>query len=130
MKTIFLSLILVFVFGSVSMTNAQTQSTVKVRAGKKARDSKSSITVKFVSVSEDSRCPEGATCVWAGNAKVQVQVSMNGSEPKTFEANTNLGIRGNSYDNYAIYLTELSPAPKSKKKGDYTATFSITRLSR
>ena len=26
--------------------------------------------INFVSVVEDSRCPEGATCIWAGNAKI------------------------------------------------------------
>ncbi len=130
MKITFLGLILTFVFGSVSMVNAQTEPTMKVRVGKKGKDSKSKITVKFVSVAEDSRCPEGTTCVWAGNAVVKVQVSKDGSNPITFDANTTLGEKGNVYEGYAIYLTSLSPAPKSKKKNDYTATFTVTRLSR
>jgi hypothetical protein len=30
--------------------------------------------VRFAGVAEDSRCPEGVTCVWAGRAIVQVEV--------------------------------------------------------
>jgi hypothetical protein len=32
------------------------------------------LAVRFAGVSEDSRCPEGVTCVWAGRAVVQVEV--------------------------------------------------------
>lgn len=130
MKTIFLGLILTFVFGSVSMVNARTEPTMKVRVGRKIKDAKSKVTIKFVSVTEDSRCPEDVQCVWAGNAIVKIEVSKPGSKPIIIEANTNLGAKGGNYDSYAIYLTELSPAPKSKSKNGYTATFTVTHLSR
>jgi hypothetical protein len=32
------------------------------------------LAVRFADVSEDSRCPEGVTCVWAGRAVVQLEV--------------------------------------------------------
>lgn len=32
------------------------------------------VPVTFADVTEDSRCPEGVTCVWAGRAVVQVEV--------------------------------------------------------
>lgn len=32
------------------------------------------LAVRFAGVSEDSRCPEGVTCVWAGRAVVQVEI--------------------------------------------------------
>lgn len=31
--------------------------------------------IKFVEVLEDSRCPENTTCIWAGRARVLVEVS-------------------------------------------------------
>lgn len=34
--------------------------------------------VKFVEVLSDSRCPKDVTCVWAGEAKVRVEVYKNG----------------------------------------------------
>lgn len=32
-------------------------------------------TIKFVEVLEDSRCPENTTCIWAGRARVLVEIS-------------------------------------------------------
>lgn len=34
--------------------------------------------IKFVKVLSDSRCPEGVTCIWAGNAVILVEISENG----------------------------------------------------
>jgi len=48
--------------------------------------------IKFVEVVSDSRCPSDVTCVWAGEAKVRVEIYKNGqfSEEKeiTFGALT------------------------------------------
>ena len=30
--------------------------------------------VRFVSVTEDSRCPRDVTCIWAGEVKVQIEI--------------------------------------------------------
>ena len=37
-------------------------------------------TIKFVKVLEDSRCPKDATCIWAGRAKILVEISSEGME--------------------------------------------------
>jgi len=36
--------------------------------------------VTFVKVLEDSRCPKGVTCIWAGRAKVLVEITEEGKE--------------------------------------------------
>ena len=38
------------------------------------------IAVKFVEVLEDSRCPTGVTCIWAGRTVVKVEVGSNGNK--------------------------------------------------
>ena len=35
--------------------------------------------IKFVDISEDSRCPKGATCVWEGRVAALVEISADGS---------------------------------------------------
>ena len=35
--------------------------------------------IKFLEVSEDSRCPKGVTCVWEGRVVALVEISTNGS---------------------------------------------------
>lgn len=73
-----------------------------------------SSSVRFSAVREDSRCPVDATCIWAGNAQIEVTVSplagdgpaqvatLNSFlEPKTASA---LGLR--------LSLVGLSPDPR------------------
>ena len=133
MKLLFISLILTIAFGSLIQTNAQSAQTFKLLVGNQKKASRSQITVKFVSLIEDSRCPDEVNCIHAGNARIKVQVSKPGSTPITFEANTNLGKKGDVYEGYAIYLTNLTPIPRANvrlNRNAYTATFSISRLSR
>ncbi len=37
-------------------------------------------TIKFVKVLEDSRCPKDANCIWAGRAKILIEISSEGTE--------------------------------------------------
>src|SRR5690606_20815520 len=36
------------------------------------------VSIKFLEVLEDSRCPDGVSCVWAGRAIVKVEINSNG----------------------------------------------------
>ncbi len=36
------------------------------------------VSIKFMEVMEDSRCPEGVDCIWAGRAIVKAKVTANG----------------------------------------------------
>ena len=133
MKLLFLTLIVAFIFGSAPSTSAQTNRQISVRVGKQKKDTRSKLTVKFISLVEDSRCPEGTNCVWAGNATIKVAVFEGGQEVKTFEANTNIGAQGETYGAYAVKLVSLTPSPKENvrlNRNAYTATFSISRLTR
>lgn len=40
------------------------------------------VSIKFLEVTEDSRCPEYVTCIWAGRAIVKVEVSVKGKNPQ------------------------------------------------
>lgn len=133
MKTIFLTLILTLVFGSIVSANAQTERTLKVRLNRQKSFAPGNLTIAFVSLVEDSRCPVGTDCIWAGNAKIKVKVSQRGGASKIFEMNTNVGPKGDIFEGYAINLVELTPVPQSNVKIDqnsYEAVFSISRLTR
>src|SRR5512141_1108328 len=53
-------------------------------AGKTATlPSSDNVSITFVGVSEDSRCPSGVQCAWAGQAVVQIKVSPTGGGPGT-----------------------------------------------
>ncbi len=82
------------------------------------------VSIKFMEVIEDSRCPTGVNCIWAGRAKVKVSVTSNGkTEEKilTFgetkpgeEKNTNLY----SSTSFAINGLTLKPYPTSESTGE------------
>jgi hypothetical protein len=62
-----------------------------------------------------------------------VSVKRGGAPAETFEMNTNEGAKGAAYGPYAINLISLTPTPKENvriNRNAYTATFSISRLTR
>lgn len=133
MKTkLILALLLTFLFGTIQIIEAQSRERQKVQINKQKKFSRSNLTIKFVSLIEDSRCPEGTNCVWAGNAKIKIEVS-KGRAKETFEINTNLGPKGATYNGYAIELISLTPVPKENiriNRNGYVATFVVSRLTR
>jgi hypothetical protein len=133
MKTIFLSLILMLVFGSAVATRAQANQTLKVIVNQQKTAPKSKLTIKFVSLVEDSRCAEGTRCVWAGNAKIQVKINDSRGRSETFEMNTAMGAKGASFGGYTVNLVSVEPRPRANariNRNAYTATFSIGKLTR
>lgn len=133
MKNLILALILTLAFGSFFHAEAKTEKQIKVQVNNQKTVPGTKMTIKFVSLVEDSRCPEGVNCIQAGNAKIKVTVKMRGGESKTFELNTNLGPKGETFEGYTINLVNVTPAPKNNvriNRNSYTATFTVSRLTR
>ncbi len=89
--------------------------------------------VKFREVISDSRCPKDVTCVWAGEAKVLVEVFENGNflGDKIIIINEGPSILNFSVENivYSIVGMNLSPYPTAgckKIKPEYTLQMQIT----
>lgn len=128
MKTIFLTAM--FILGLAALVPAQKADSITLKRGQQKKAGHNEITIKFVSVMEDSRCPEKAACVWAGNAKIEVLVSDRHGK-KTLTMNTNMGNHGDQYGGWAINLISLTPKADGKMpQSAYRAVFSIERLTR
>ena len=130
--TLILSLLLIIVFAAPQIAGAQTKQQQKIQINKQKKFSGSKITVKFLSLVEDSRCAEGTRCVWAGNAQIKIEVSKNGAK-KTFELNTNLDPKSATFGDYTIELVDLTPVPKANiriNRNGYVATFAVSRLKK
>ena len=89
------------------------------------------ITVTFFNVTSDSRCPSDVTCIWQGQAGIEIDVQKG-----EVESSISLSIGGDSspeesiFNSYLIQLVDLSPYPISTKNiqpEDYTATIKITK---
>lgn len=80
------------------------------------------ITLKFLEVVEDSRCPKGVNCIWAGRAIVKVEVTADGQKAiKTLifgqtrpgeEKNVNLY----NSSKFLINGLTLNPYPEAQQK--------------
>ncbi len=82
------------------------------------------VSLSFVEVLEDSRCPEDVTCVWAGRARIAVTVKAPGRE---LETKTLIfgEVQGDESDDLTLYDEDdmrlvglqLVPYPKTSTKG-------------
>src|SRR4051794_17751377 len=79
----------------------------KLKVGQEVLVKEAGIKVSGIAVVEDSRCPTGVNCIWAGNGKVSVHLSKAKSESVAVELNTNAGPKSSSYQGYEIRLVSL-----------------------
>ncbi|MEQ1757341.1 MAG: hypothetical protein ABL986_03410 [Vicinamibacterales bacterium] len=88
-----------------------------------------SLTVTFLRVSGDSRCPADAICIQGGDAIVHVRV--DASSAAEYELHTGDQARASvMHAGFRITLTEVQPYPFSSRPiqpGDYRVTLVATR---
>lgn len=104
--------------------------TLKVNQQKTAK--MSGLKIKFLGVTEDSRCPTDVQCVWAGNAKMKFRITGERGT-KDYIFNSTVGHRGDQVGVWAVSVDTLSPEPHSKRKiaaNAYTVKLQIVRLTR
>lgn len=94
--------------------------------------------ITFKGVSEDSRCPEGVNCIWAGVALAQIEVMGTSTRPVLLNLasmdfpNRNYH-QSAEFNGYTVTLQEVTPYPKSggaeDLKGKYKIGVSIKKIS-
>jgi hypothetical protein len=90
------------------------------------------LSLAFLGVPADSRCPSLALCIWAGDGAVQIAYAagMGPSRPDTLH--TTLDPKVVQFAGYAITLVELGPYPATSDpipQSRYEARFKIERLT-
>lgn len=124
---------LTIVFGIFLQVKAQTNQKLTVQINQQKTFSKSKLTIKFVSLAEDSRCPTGTQCIQAGTAKIQIKVSGGRrGAAKMFELSTDEQSQAVFYGGYEIKLMDVKPHPANNiriNRNGYTAIFSIRKAS-
>ena len=113
-----------------SVKDAALDQEFEIKVGQQVMIKHEGLKISFSYVAEDSRCPEGVTCVWAGNAKVVLRVSKARRRSATMRLNTNLDPKQDAYGGYDVKLVGLSPHPKKNvpiRKKNYVATLIVSR---
>jgi hypothetical protein len=103
-----------------------------LRVGQQAAVEGEDFKITLASVANDSRCPKGVTCVWAGNAEAVIEAEAGGS-PASLKLNTQGGAnfpKEGKHHQYMVGLVELNPYPREGgaiKTTDYVATLVIRK---
>jgi hypothetical protein len=95
---------------------AQSQGELVIKIGTPETLKGPDITARFLEVVEDSRCPKGVDCVWAGRAVIKVELAKPGNESREFvlEAGNEGSIA--TFAGYTVRLLSLSPYPEAEQQ--------------
>lgn len=102
----------------------------KIKNGQEVVVRGEKLRITFRSVSNDSRCPNGVECIWAGNGEVVIEVARKNKKPVVARLNTLLEPKEVAYKGFKIKLVALSPHPKIDEPidpKDYEATMVLTK---
>ena len=85
----------------------------------------------FKRVTEDSRCPVDVTCVWAGDAKIEITISRNGAADETRVLSITPPKYEATVDNLRIRFVALAPVPRQADANvprKYIAEFVVDQI--
>ena len=85
----------------------------------------------FKRVTEDSRCPVDVTCVWAGDAKIEVTISRNGAADDTRTLSITPPNHEVTVGNLRIRFVSLAPVPRQADANvprKYRAEFVVDQI--
>ena len=98
---------------STNYTEIELDQEFKIKVGDSAVLANQGLIIKFTAVTEDSRCPIDAICVWAGNAEVTFDLKNSIGDKLSTQLNTFVDPKSINFSDVIITLTELNPYPKS-----------------
>lgn len=103
----------------------ESGASVTLAPGESATVVGGSLHVRFVAVTEDSRCPRDTTCIWAGEVRVSLEIQEPSKPPRLVELKEGDGTGASGWH---LTLLGVEPQPASTVKiapGDYRATLKI-----
>jgi hypothetical protein len=101
-----------------------------LKVGEQVSIREEGLKISFSLVKEDSRCPKGVNCIWAGNGKILLQVSKGRGKAASVELNTGIEPRQLRFQNYNIKLVNLDPYPEkdvTNRRERYVATLVVSK---
>ncbi len=116
--------------GSVSPSiDVVTGKPFDIAVGESARVEGTPLTIQLAGIEQDSRCPQGVQCIWAGNAVARLVVAATGESGTEVRINTRLQPKDVVFRGYRISIAGLKPVPRAGKPipaRDYVATLEVS----
>lgn len=117
--------------GCSSSLKASLDSQFTLAPGQSARIASEGMDIKFIGETQDSRCPTGVDCFWAGQVICNVELTKDGNKnlvTLTESAGSGL-VTGYTFQNYKIIFS-VSPYPVAGKtiaKSDYRLSLTVRK---
>jgi hypothetical protein len=113
----------------ISPTPEDFRRDIVLAVGASQRVPDTDLTVSFEAVVEDSRCPTGVTCVWAGDASISIRIDTPSASPARYTLHTGLAsARAVDHGRFRVGLVTVDPYPAGDAKPrpeEYRATLVI-----
>ncbi|MGD0794999.1 MAG: hypothetical protein ABR958_05355 [Dehalococcoidales bacterium] len=99
--------------------------------GQSAAISSENITIKFIDVTSDSRCPQNVTCIWAGEVSCTVEITRPGAsllKLKLTQPGLTSQLSTQDFDGHTIAF-RVEPYPTAGKtiaRSDYRLIMTVT----
>ena len=106
---------------------------VEIKVGQERKVEGGELRIAFERVAEDSRCPEGVECVWAGNARARFSATDRKGVCVEFDLNTGVEPFEYRFGEHTIRLAKLAPqrtANRELKPSDYVATVVVSKTKK
>jgi hypothetical protein len=111
---------------SITAVSPEIGNSFKIKLGQTLEFQDADLSVTFEELLEDSRCPEGATCFWAGNGRVIIQLNDLQTELNTYLDPKSIDLAG-----FEIELLSLTPYPEINNEvepEDYFAELVVEKI--
>jgi len=124
MRLLLIGLISLLVLGCTSKTEQNPSFIVTTKVNQASRlENNLAIDVRSVN---DSRCPQGCECIWAGEVRVYLNLSDNGNSMDTclvLPSHPTI-----QFLNYSVELKDVAPYPicDNQSTPDYIFTFQVS----
>jgi uncharacterized protein YodC (DUF2158 family) len=115
---------------SRKVKRAQVGQEFKLKVGEQVQIKEAGLRITFSRVAEDSRCPQGVTCIWAGNGRVILKASRGAGRGRDVQLNTGIEPKHGRVGEYEVRLVNLSPYPREGariKRDEYVATLLVVK---
>lgn len=111
--------------GAPATQAASLNQEIQLAPTERAAYEQQNLTVEFVRVVEDSRCPTDTTCVWAGEVKVQVATRLGSAEAVQHEIKAG---EHATVGAFRVFVVNVQPGRLSTREipqQEYRVTFKV-----
>lgn len=112
--------------GAPAARQASLDQEIRLAPGERAVYAQQGITVQFVRVVTDSRCPTDATCFWAGEVQVQLSTWTNAAAAEQHEIKAG---EHATLGEYRLLVVRVEPERISTREiapGEYRVTLKVS----